>query len=71
MGTRGYHERLMRFSGVFDGQHWCCSNGGVGETRRMSTGFVGRWYETGRTDEKEPSACLERKVHKYVSEYSC
>ena len=63
MGTGGDHERWMRLSGVFDGHHWCCRNGGVGGTGRRSTETVGRWYEIETTDGKEPSAWLERKVH--------
>lgn len=59
MGTGGYHGRLMRFSASFDGHLWCCSNGGAGET---GTEPVGRLYEAEPTDEKGPSACLERKA---------
>lgn len=63
MGTGGDHERWMRLSGVFDGHYWCCSDGGVDGTSRRCTETVGRWYEAEPTEEKEPSACLERKVH--------
>lgn len=62
MGTGGYHGRLMRFSGVFDGHLWCCSDGGVGGMSMRSRETVGRWYETEPMNEKEPSACLGRKA---------